>query len=125
MFHDGYVEEQTVTNLSLFFFTEEDKTPFEIAILFREVVRRYLNEEKYPEDIKNMFRWVNDDFSLYEYLGSQFDSTPDRRLDISKIISFDKIINFLTDCDDWAFREENYNKHTNQPHVFEVIWEKP
>lgn len=119
---DGYVESQTLTNITLFCLVEDDQkvTPTDIANRFRDVAHLYLKQEKYPNDLKTMFSWVMDDvgdfWELIENNGFSF--YPDYTVPITKIIYLEEIIDYITDCENWGFQPENFNKSTGQSHHF-------
>lgn len=116
MITDGYVESQTLTNITLFcLVNDEDEgkiTPTVIADRFRDIAHFCDNKE----DLKNMFSWIMDtvgDFwELIEANGFEF--SPNLNVPISKIIYIEQIIEYITDCNEKNF----FNRETGKPYYF-------
>lgn len=132
MLHSGNFEDQSIASLDLFFLTEEEKTPTEIADLIHNIINQYVDEHRLDEyrlGVKNLLSMTNDtlDHELYVSLeDNKFYFSPEKRLPISKIISLSEAIDYFTDRECWYFQKENLDKD-GQVHseVFDVIWEMP
>jgi hypothetical protein len=128
MLHSGNFEDQSIASLDLFFVTEEEKTPTEIADLLRGIINQYVDKyrfSKYQLDVKNLLSMTNDtlDVSLED---NKFYFSPHKRLPISKIISLSEAIDYFTDRECWYFQKENLDKDGQvNSEVFDVIWEMP
>lgn len=117
---DGYVESQTLTNITLFCLVSEDKesivTPTYLANRFRDIAHLCDNKE----DLRNMFSWVMDNVGdFWELIESNgFSFHPDVNVPITKVVYLENIIDYITDCESWGFQPENFNKVTGESHYF-------
>lgn len=125
----GRYEDVSVASLNLFFLTEEDKTPTQIANLFRDIVHGYVESQKGDEcifNVRNILGMTNDefDYELYTLLEeNNFYFYPLKGFPIKKIIDLQEMVNYLTDCDCWYFQPENLNNGEVSGEIFNVVWE--
>lgn len=132
LIHSGRFEGCSIANLTLFFLTEEERTPTDVANLLSDIFKEYLKDARYPEEaaesVKNLLSLITDTFDndLYELLEENgFCFNPHKKLPIKKIINLSEMIDYLTERNCWYFKKENFNKHNNQisGEVFDTIWE--
>lgn len=128
MLYSGQYESRSIANVSLFYLTEEERNPTQVADLLDNVFKEYLKEEsRYPiedaESIRNFLSLINDTLpiELYEFMEyNNFHFSP-QNLPIEKIISLSESIDYFTDREDWYFKKDNIKN--NQVSIFDVIWE--
>ncbi len=111
----GYAEGATLTNLVFFCLVDEqlehEVTPLYIANRFKAICNLYLEEEEYPNDLKELFSWISDNSGcLWELLETNgLMSKPDLNIPISKVIYLDEIVNYITDCNLYSFKNMKHD----------------
>lgn len=125
---DGYVESQTLANITLFCLVnneDEDKvTPTFIANKFRDIAHLYLKEEQYPNDLNTMFSWIMDTIGCFRELveSNGFSFTPYLDVPITKVIYLENIIDYITDCKSYGFKPENLSDTGESYYFTETIF---
>lgn len=116
---DGYVESQTLANITLFCVVEDNDTivtPTYIANKFRDIAHLCDNKD----NLQDMFSWVMDDVGDFWFLIEEngFSFSPWLEIPITKVIYLEQIIDYITDCESLSFDPKYFNPETGQSYHF-------